>query len=88
MNEKRLKAEGIVEKKLSDGLYKIKLSDGSITEAKLSAKQKLNYKELSIGAKVYLEVSDNEKRYDRFLTRTDFKINNWTGWTEEHEPLA
>jgi translation initiation factor IF-1 len=78
--------QAIVNAQKSFTRYIVELTDGKEIEVLLSAKYPMNGINLSIGAKVFVLVLDNYRADGRILTYSDFKLNGWPGWTEEHEP--
>ena len=86
MKKNLYKVEGIVEEKLSKNLYSVQIEKGIMRKVRFSAKLRMHYGEINIGAKVYVELPIDESKLGTFLSATDFKVNGWTGWTEEHEP--
>lgn len=75
--------QGVVLEKLSNLWYKVLLEDGS--EIKVTVG--IHAVELNVGAKIFFLLLHKRTLISgSLLTRTDFKINNWEGWTEEFEP--
>ena len=77
---------GIVRQKISIKTYIIELPDGREIEVSLKPKQQIHYVTLTIGKKIYLELIPPNNEKGTLLTETDFKLNNWPGWSSDYEP--
>lgn len=77
---------GIVEKRLSRKTYIVQRVNGDFIHVHLQPVHRMNYIELSIGAKIFFELRSSTDLEGRLLTGTDFKLNNWEGWSHEYEP--
>ena len=77
---------GIVKQKLSRKTYMVELPDGTHIEVHLKLKQIMHYVTLTIGKKIYLELIPPNNEKGTLLTETDFKLNNWPGWSSDYEP--
>ena len=81
------RVEGVVIERKSRKIYLVELPSEEIVEMHLTPSQVWNYVHLSIGAKVFvLILSTTPKLTGRLLTGTDFKLNNWPGWSSDYEP--
>lgn len=78
--------EAIIKTQKSKTRYIAGLSDGKEIEVGLSAKYVMHGIELSVGAKIFVQLLENQRLDGYILTLSDFKMNNWLGWTEEYEP--
>jgi len=76
----------VVMEQKSKTRYKVELEDGKGLLVALSGKYVINGVELSEGANVFIMPLENKVVDGYILTATDFKINNWSGWTDRHEP--
>lgn len=79
-------SEAIVKAQKSKTRYIAELSDGQEIEVGLSVKYVMHGVELSVGAKIFVQLLDNRRLDGYVLTLSDFKMNNWSGWTEDYEP--
>jgi len=77
--------EGIVFEKKSRIHYIVKLLDVEEVNVYLSLNYVLHNMELKVGSKVFVGVFPKTSR-NYILTASDFKLNGWSGWTDEHEP--
>lgn len=79
-------SEAIVKSQKSKTRYIAELPDGQKIEVGLSVKYVMHGIELSVGAKIFVQLFENRRLGGYVLTLSDFKMNNWSGWTEEYEP--
>jgi translation initiation factor IF-1 len=78
--------EGTVTEQISSVLYEVICFDGRRIVASIG-KNLIHGVQLSIGAKVFVYLLPNRTNSDgKILTASDFKVNNWDGWSDQHEP--
>lgn len=86
MNNKNHPLPGKVKEQISKTRYLIDFEDGRSAEVALSGKYVIHGVELSVGSKVFVLILENSFVTGHILSATDFKVNGWCGWTDEHEP--
>lgn len=79
-------AEGIIVEKKSRIKYLVRLHSKEEVEVRLALNYVAHGMELFEGAKVFVMRTPENFIKGYILTSTDFKLNGWLGWTEEHEP--
>jgi translation initiation factor IF-1 len=78
--------QAIVKVQKSFTRYIVELNDGQEIEVILPGKIAMRVVKLTVGAKIFVMLYENRSVDGHILTQTDFKLNGWPGWTEEHEP--
>lgn len=72
-------SQAVVIAQKSKTRYLVELTDGKEIEVGLSGKYVIHGVELSVGAKVFVQLLDNGRLDGYVLTLSDFKMNNWPG---------
>ena len=62
MKEQKPRKEGVVEETLPNAMFRVRMTDGTLTLAHLSGKMRIHRIRISLGDKVVLEAEPNGER--------------------------